>query len=611
AGDTIATPAKVTNDGTIATKTVTETVLTALAGLSGSGTIELGASVTLTDALALTQDVEIGTGGSLTAHVVAAPFTGGKTITLSAGALDFGEALATLDLSGVTIVNGGTAGITTETASTAALNAILEAGAGGKVASTGAVDGTSITVPAATTLALGAADLTGDLTLTGTAALTTTGAVSVGGTLTTGTGAIDIGAALTLEDDVAFNGAVTVGAALTLSNNATFNGAATVPNGGSIVLEEGKYIATGVGGDIAFGGGATLGNSSTLTAGADSAATVAGSSDGVVINGPVEGAGTISLLTGSKTLKVEVGTLTWDSVVISGTTGKSTTITSAASTDTVTLNDTSGLEIGIGGKITLTDDPLSFVASNPANLALVGEGDYTVGVAEVTLNADGLHLPPEATLTFGETTGFIKGYAVADGSETEIWKIGGAAVAITSVENADSNGTGVVFKANEIKGVVGGESFTMGDGLIFTIAADATCEEVADGVGNTVVELVGVIADLSTAGTIEIAEGGVLKLAADGGIFAAASTAGGAAYGNKVSSTDASTAAGLPAASSVDSSDVGYISSTGNGESDDTVTAGAAAIDKQSTFVAVNKANVDDATNGTNDAKILVGAALE
>jgi hypothetical protein len=196
---------------------------------------------------------------------------------------------------------------------------------------------------------------------------------------------------------------------------------------------------------------------------------------------------------------------------------------------------------------------------------------------------------------------------VSGDTKTPIWKIGGAAAAITSVTTAaDTGSPGVIFSANAISGVEGGESFTIGASNTLTITADATCDT-----GNTTVELVNVIANLSTAGTITVTEGGVLKLAANGGIFATASTTLAAVYGNKVASeANIATASALPNASSVGSSSEGYISSTGNSTNDTSVTGGAT-ITNAKTFVGVNVANLEDSDTNGNDGEILVGSALE
>jgi hypothetical protein len=314
----------------------------------------------------------------------------------------------------------------------------------------------------------------------------------------------------------------------------------------------------------------------------------------------LEGSGGINLATTSKTLTVGAGSLTWGPVLIKGKSDSlTTTITSATSADTVTLDD-DGLVIGAGGKITLTNDVDSHVASS-AGLKLVGTGAYTVGAAAITLNEDGLLLPKTATLTFDANTGKITGYK----EDVTLWTIGGAAAAITSVADAsDDDDAGITFSSNAITGVVGGESFTIA-GNTLTITADATAAD-----ADTTVELAGVIADVSATGTIAIGDGGVLKLAANGGIFAKASTANAAVYGNTVASEGSITgASGLPAASSVASSAAGYISSIGNGTSDTSVTGGAS-ITNSKTFVAVAAAGKDDASDGSNDGKILVGSAL-
>jgi hypothetical protein len=178
-GDGTNTTGAVQNNGTIKTasaETTAANILSYITKPTGSGTVKITGDAnlsTITAAAALTQNVEIVTGKTLTAPVIAgnaAPFSGEKTITVK-GTLALGAAKTI----GATVVNGGT--VTTATTSAAALNTILALG--GTITSSGAVAGTdAITVPAGTTFTHDTGTFVG-----GAGALTIEGAA----TFTTGT----------------------------------------------------------------------------------------------------------------------------------------------------------------------------------------------------------------------------------------------------------------------------------------------------------------------------------------------------------------------------------------------------------------------------------------
>ncbi|MDR1174232.1 MAG: hypothetical protein LBK83_02010 [Treponema sp.] len=155
-GDTLV--GTITNNGTItsvATAAATQKAL--LTEVTGSGTVQIGgagaAVLDATETIALSQNVTIvsGTSAEIKAPVIAKPFSGGKTITITGtGVLNFGAAVAGLDLSGVIIKNEGTAAgaITTATLSDVALDTMLQQ-VGGRISSGALVDTSNvgITVP--------------------------------------------------------------------------------------------------------------------------------------------------------------------------------------------------------------------------------------------------------------------------------------------------------------------------------------------------------------------------------------------------------------------------------------------------------------------------------
>jgi flagellar basal body rod protein FlgF len=171
--------------------------------------------------------VVIGNGGTLKAPVVAAPFSGNKTITIeSGGTLDFGIAVATL-APGVIIKNGGT--VATATISDAALAAIIAA-APGTVDSPIAITASgfittltaAFTVPQYTELTASSATFANgvhDITVNGDAEF---GAVAVP------QGSVTVGA----------NGSLTVSGSLAIvaAKVLTVNGSLTVDNGGAVTV---------------------------------------------------------------------------------------------------------------------------------------------------------------------------------------------------------------------------------------------------------------------------------------------------------------------------------------------------------------------------------------
>jgi hypothetical protein len=172
----------VTNNGIIKTETTTPAVLQKLlTGVTGTGTVEVGDTVTLVSfdtTQELLQNVSILPNVSLTAPAATTPFSGGKTITLTDDTTH-GATLALGDTPtsfGVKVVNNAITdgGITTATTSATFLNTVL--GVGNLIGSTGVVDTTTvgITVPVGTKLTSSGALVGGStpLTIRGTASFT-------------------------------------------------------------------------------------------------------------------------------------------------------------------------------------------------------------------------------------------------------------------------------------------------------------------------------------------------------------------------------------------------------------------------------------------------------
>ena len=217
AGDTL-TATGVTNNGTISTISVTPATVTGLLGLTGTGTVEIGASVTLTAAAALNQNAEVKSGATLTTHSVGAPFstTGGKTITIGSGGT---LALVVENTSvGVTVVNNGT--ITTATTSDALLATLLEVSeSGSAITASGAIteltedlvvpQGVTLTAANAT-FATGAKAVIVDGTATlASATFAAATSLTVNGELTVGTPALT---AIDANTDITGTGALIAGA---------------------------------------------------------------------------------------------------------------------------------------------------------------------------------------------------------------------------------------------------------------------------------------------------------------------------------------------------------------------------------------------------------------
>jgi hypothetical protein len=204
-----------TSTGTITTSSsINATGLTSLVKLGGNGTIKLAAEISLSDTLALTQNLEIGDSGKITYASGTAAFSGDGDVTISGtGKLDLGSSIETL---GATITNNGddADAISTATASGTALKAILD-NVTGNITASG-----NITAVENDTQVKGSTHLTttGTVTVPASATLTVAGTAtfnagsklivtSSAATAVTVTGTLDL-SALTETDAVKLGGKI-------------------------------------------------------------------------------------------------------------------------------------------------------------------------------------------------------------------------------------------------------------------------------------------------------------------------------------------------------------------------------------------------------------------
>jgi hypothetical protein len=434
----------VTNNGTIESTATVAANQKALLTLNGAGTVELsgtGDGAVHSATLALTQNVEIADSGTLKAPVVAAPFSGGKTITISGtGVLDFGVAVAGLSLSGVTIVNKGTAAgaITTATASDAALAAIM--GAGGKITASADITALTqaLTVPegvtltaASATFATGAHAVTVDGTANlaqATFAAATSLAVGEDANLTAGEATLAAATAVTINGtaalakatlagltDLTVNGSLTLGNPVNVTNNL---GSAKVSGTGELTLGNTDFSAAKY---------AALLNIKNVTSAATTLTTAFPVNNTLTLTGTVASSPNVTVsatgtltVTGSLAVTspntIVVGeapnTVTLTKATITGTTGA--TLTGA--TGTVTLADTDELELAGTGTIVVAGDG-SVVLAN----STFGAGTYTA-TGPVTISS----------LTAGDTIVTDGGSDTTDKFAVGVLILGEASTASTS-----------------------------------------------------------------------------------------------------------------------------------------------------------------------------------
>jgi hypothetical protein len=415
AGTTVA--GLVTNNGTIKSKATSNAIQKTLVTLGGSGTVVLSGTATAIDTAKLTlrQHIEIVSGGKVVAPVVATPFDGGKTITITGtGVLDFGTAAVTAI--GAKVENYGTAAgaIATATTSDAALGVIM--GAGGKITASGTITALSqaLTVPSDVDLtASGPTFVTGNqpVTVNGTAvfdlaefAQVTTSKISVNGsaeftvadfanlTGTAGATIFEVGPkgnavftaatfATTTVGDIVVNGAAS------LEDNAVPGGNVLV--GGSLTIAAGKGLTIAGGKNLLVKNGASLGLDG---------------SDGVVLKGATPAGAKLTLgngATGKNTVIAVANAVSTTNEV------SDATITAALAVVTITVT-----QAGTGGT---SVDGASVAAATSTDATI------TIGVNKTT---NEVNTPTFATATavalhssgvVPQGAGFGAGVAIATG----------------------------------------------------------------------------------------------------------------------------------------------------------------------------------------------------
>jgi hypothetical protein len=413
---TITGTGKITNNGVISSATTTGTVQEWLITKpAGSGKVVLSGvgGAVLSAAAALTQNVEIANGGTLKAAAVAAPFSGNKTITiLDGGTLDLGAALGTLSLTDVTIKNDeGT--IDTATLSDKALQAILNAGVGGKVTSAGNVaistqaPLTAFTVPANTEFTHDTGTFAGGavpIVINGTATFTTgtfesqTGAVTVNGTATfTGATFAALTAALTINGDATFGAAIAPLAASTVTVNGTAEfTAAAAPLGDVTVGQDGELTVSGTG-SLTIAAAKTLANAGTVALTGTGSVVLTGAS--ATGGAKITGAGKLT----AGATEIVGGTTGWQAVADSGSatitiasaTVVTATITASANTVNLTAQGTGATITQLAGAV---GNELTIAAATTVNL---GAADASIAVGSIKL-AKGTN-PGKLTLTAADS----------------------------------------------------------------------------------------------------------------------------------------------------------------------------------------------------------------
>jgi hypothetical protein len=359
-----------TNNGAIETIATVATVQKALIELAGSGTVvikgvgaaELGAGGNTTQALS--QNVEIATGGTLKAPLHAVPFSGGKTITITGtGVLDFGIAVITGDTAsiGATIVNNGSnaAAIVTTATSPAAFVAIV--GIGGKVTSNGAVTGgnANLVVPVG-------------------------GELTSGSTISIGTGTVTVSGKLNLGHVLTSSGGLTV-TATTGELNVT---AATQVIGGSITINGKASVSTGTL-SVAAGETLTIGETGTLTVASDNGTTILGS---IVVNGTLNviASGVVKVKT-TKTLTIgSSGVIYTGNTAVPANDSHSVTVTGALAAYTAPSDDITFTGSASTPTLNLGTATAAFA---PAGLVTTGGGYITSATATAAV-VDALFVTP-------------------------------------------------------------------------------------------------------------------------------------------------------------------------------------------------------------------------
>jgi hypothetical protein len=414
----------VTNNGTIKSKATTAAIIqkliTEVAMTPGTttGKVELtGEGAAIATAMTLTQNVSIGTGGKLTVSTAPKPFAGGKTITITGtGVLDLGAAAN--DLSGVTIVNGGTGGIATATTSAAFLQTVLNQR--GVITSSGAVAGNvAITIPEDT-----------DYTHAGDSATFAGGggALTIKGKATFTKGAFGTQtAAVTIDEgaEALFSEAVFT----TLAADLTVNGKATltlvgVPAGDVVVGSTGDLILTA---GLTLKEGKILDNAGKVTLVADGVLTLTtGDSEADAITGAGKIIAGKTELTGA-----------WQTVASDADT---LTITASANGAAIEKGTTDGTLIAVGGA-TITQ------SAGDANAFTVDEDtivDLTAGRLVLTAaDSDGGSTAGTGTIKAGKTE--IVGIWEATGTTGTITITGGtngATIVPTTPATTLTGGTG-------------------------------------------------------------------------------------------------------------------------------------------------------------------------
>jgi hypothetical protein len=415
---TAATTGAVQNNGTITTassETTPANILSYITKPTGSGTVKITGDVStaLASAAALTQNVVIASGGTLTSAAVAAPFstTVGKTITVDEGGKLALDAAATSV--GVPVVNNGS--VTTATTSAAALNTLLGVLSGDITASALTDVGTGLTVPAGVNLSASGNVTAGTvLTVEGKADFSGTGATIAALTTLTVTGELTADAAtFAAVTSLTVNGKLEAKAA-------TFAALATTPTGTGIVRAGGAvpkaavdvFIASSLGeiqlGTTAYSGALTIPAGKTIiftASGSDSFAP----DNTVTVNGTLVITGKAKLV---KALTVNSGgalalfanssggaelTLGATDAAIAGNPGSDAStvvyeITTAASTGTLTA----GLATGA------TDD--AAVVFTAGTISGMGEDGETATAATFAFGTDDSTLTVKANMAIEALT---------------------------------------------------------------------------------------------------------------------------------------------------------------------------------------------------------------
>jgi filamentous hemagglutinin len=503
------TTGKFVNNGKIvssATVAATQKALVTLAGLSGTGTLELSGegagALDVAVAVALKQDVIVS--GTVKAFVatstIGAPFSGSKTITVTEdGTLDFGAADAALSLAGVTIDNSDGGTVTTATTSDKALATVL--GVGGKITSTGAISTLTqaLTIPANTELvsSANATFTTGNFAVTVNGKATFTAATFAGLTGVANETIFTVAAggeaaltaatfANTTVGDIAINGKATFGAAAVPGGNVTVGAAGDLTvaaSPGALTLASGKTLT--VNGALTVTG-SIVGTAGTIVIGNTDKVTL---TKAILTKGIGAGAtGTLTLANGEKVNLADEGT-----IVVAGA-GKVTllhsefgagTYTAAGAVEIAagTTNDTiktaataeKGLVIGAVGGLSLfanttTAATYTFTKVDDVKIQLGTDG-ITVG-NETTSNASSVGAPATASIVLGTgaiNLGNAATLVLATGAKIGVFSntsdsptasggsIGGAAVSVVAFSN-NTSGTLTAESSTTLTGADDGDS---------------------------------------------------------------------------------------------------------------------------------------------------------